>query len=353
MRAAAERAFQESAYVPCSGMSTVWLLRMVFILQTTTTSCRPGGKAPPYTAPFPPRTLRPATTEPRELPTLCRRRYSHPCPHAGPTPGPREAAASAPFPTAGPGPGPEQGGAGGGRRRRRHPGGFSAQAAFRAPRRCGRSPGKPLAARRGAARPVRRRWRWMRPPARGSPGSRQRRKGRRVTSSRSCSRSRAADVIAPRPPSERRERASPDACEPARAAERRERRSRLRWASPCRCCPGAAEAPPLPQPGGCCCYWGLTHGWVGAACQPSGRAGPGRAAAARRAVARLRAPPAGGLRNARRGVLREGSRLCEAEYRQRVRRSGSSPLLCAAEAAPGVLGPVLGSQYERHVGPSR
>lgn len=85
----------------------------------------------------------------------------------------------------------------------------------------------------------------------------------------------------------------------------------------------------------------------------SGRAGPGRAAAARRAVARLRAPPAGGLRNARRGVLREGSRLCEAEYRQRVRRSGSSPLLCAAEAAPGVLGPVLGSQYERHVGPSR
>lgn len=114
MRAAAGRAFQESAYVPCSGMSTVWLLRMVFILQTTTTSCRPGGKAPPYTAPFPPRTLRPATTEPRELPTLCRRRYSHPCPHAGPTPGPREAAASAPFPTAGPGPGPEQGGAGGG-----------------------------------------------------------------------------------------------------------------------------------------------------------------------------------------------------------------------------------------------
>lgn len=85
----------------------------------------------------------------------------------------------------------------------------------------------------------------------------------------------------------------------------------------------------------------------------SGRAGPGRAAAARRAVARLRAPPAGGLRNARRGVLREGSRLCEAEYRQRVRRSGSSPLLCAAEAAPGVLGPVLGSQYERRVGPSR
>lgn len=39
-------------YAPCSGMSTVWLLRMVFILQTTTTtSCRPGGKAPSsYTA---------------------------------------------------------------------------------------------------------------------------------------------------------------------------------------------------------------------------------------------------------------------------------------------------------------
>lgn len=136
-------------------MSTVWLLRMVFILQTTTTSCRPGGKAPPYTAPFPPRTLRPATTEPRELPTLCRRRYSHPCPHAGPTPGPREAAASAPFPTAGPGPGPEQGGAGGGTsekapsRRLLRSGRVQSAAAMRPqPREAARSP-----AGRGEARP--------------------------------------------------------------------------------------------------------------------------------------------------------------------------------------------------------
>lgn len=60
-----------------------------------------------------------------------------------------------------------------------------------------------------------------------------------------------------------------------------------------------------------------------------------RGVAAGSAVARLRAPPAEGLRNARRGVCAAvGSALRREECRQRVGTSGSSALLSAAVAAP-------------------
>lgn len=72
-----------------------------------------------------------------------------------------------------------------------------------------------------------------------SPCNAQGQKRQRMTSSRTCSRSGAHDVIASRQPSDRREQpsrpSSPIGCVP-----------------PCRCCCRRAAAGP-PPPGGCCC----------------------------------------------------------------------------------------------------
>lgn len=154
-------------YAPCSGMSTVWLLRMVFILQTTTTtSCRPGGKAPSsYTAllvltPTYPAARSYGIFQPSTATATATRAHTQARPRA---PGrwrpPRPSQQRDPA-------GPRAGRGGKG-----HVGESTIPAAPplgphpRAPRRCDLSPGQLLAARRGGEEPVRRGWHRMQPPA--------------------------------------------------------------------------------------------------------------------------------------------------------------------------------------------